>query len=91
MSRTIDPTRSRREARYIIMNAPAQCQRSGQFLFNSLRHEVAEAVRGTLFDPFYKDLSEYEVADWLENHVIYNDQGEMICVFSGNTILWEEG
>lgn len=83
--------RSTREAQYIFDNAPMLEQRTGQLLFNSLRQQVAAKVRGTLFDPFYKKLELHEIIDWFENHIVFNDDGIMICVFNGNEILWEEG
>jgi hypothetical protein len=83
-------TRSTREAEYVVRMAAELDQRTGQFLFNYLRHEVAEAARGTVFDPFEKDLSQYEVEQWLESHIIYNDDGKMIAFFIGDLILWEE-
>jgi hypothetical protein len=82
--------RSTREAQYIVRMAPQLDQRTGQLLFNNLRSEVAEACRGTVYDPFYEDLSLDEIIQWLEDHVIYNDQGIMTCFFIGNTILWED-
>jgi hypothetical protein len=82
--------RSRKEAEYIFEMADYHCQRTGQFLFNSLRHEIAEVVRNTLFDPFYKELSLGEIIDWLENHILFDDQGKMIYLFSDNQILWKE-
>ena len=82
--------RSQREAEYICNMAAQLDQRNGQFLFNHLRHEVAEAARGTLYDPFYKELSQDEVAQWLEDHIVWNDDGRMIAFFIGETILWEE-
>jgi hypothetical protein len=83
--------RSTREAEYIFDNAPMLEQRTGQLLFNSLRQQVAAKVRDTDFDPFYKDLTLFEIIEWLENHVVYNDEGIMIRLFDGNEILWEEG
>jgi hypothetical protein len=82
--------RSIQEADYIVHMADYHQQRTGQFLFNNLKHEIAEIVRGSLFDPFYKSLSEHEVVEWLEHHIIYSDDGIMICLFDGDHILWEE-
>lgn len=62
--------------------------RTGQSLFNNLPREVKEVVRGSLFDPFHKDLNRFEIASWVDDHLIFDDKG--ICgVFRGNTILWE--
>ena len=82
--------RSTREAEYIYNVAPMCGYRTGQLLFNSLRYEVAEKIRGTIFDPFYKEMSLFELIEWINNHIIYDNEGMMICVFDGNTILWEE-
>lgn len=82
--------RSTQEAKYIVEMAPYHDQRTGQLLFNSLKHEIADIVRDTSFDPFYKELTCDEIIDWLENHIIYDDDGNMICLFNGNDILWEK-
>lgn len=73
----------------VIANAPAQNQREGQYLFNSLPTEAAAVVTGTDFDPFYKHMSQYQVEDWLNKHIIFNQSGSVIGVFANNKILWE--
>jgi hypothetical protein len=82
--------RSRREAQYIYDMAPAYDMRTGQLLFNSLKHEIAEVVRNTSFDPFYKDMELEEIVEWLEDHIIYDNQGMMVRLFSDHRVLWEE-
>lgn len=88
MSSTLE--RSSREAKYIYYTAPQYDMRTGQHLFNVLRHEIADVVRGTELDTFYQDMSLWEITEWLENHIIFSNDGRMIRLFSGHTILWEE-
>ena len=83
-------SRSKQEATYIFEVAPGYGERPGQFLFNSLRHEIADTVRGTFLDPFYKEMSLRQIIEWLENHIIYDDDGRMICLFDKNEVLWED-
>jgi hypothetical protein len=64
--------------------------RSGQALFNGLPGPAANAVAGTLFDPFHKMLSRDQVTDWIDNHLIFSDAGEVIGVFDNNKLLWGE-
>ena len=85
-----DEIRYHQEARYIVDTAPNYVQRTGQFLFNSLRHEVSQIVRSSHLDPFYKEMSYQEVVEWLENHIIYDETGRMIALFDEDRILWEE-
>lgn len=88
MSSTL--ARSTSEAKYIYYMAPQYEMRTGQHLFNVLRHEIADVVRGTELDTFYEDLSLGEIVDWLENHIIFSNDGRMVRLFSDNRILWEE-
>lgn len=88
MGRTID--RAHREAEYIYTMAPQYDMRPGQFLFNYLRHEVADVVRGTELDTFYQDLELEDIAQWLDQHIIYDNQGRMVRLHDGHHVLWEE-
>lgn len=88
MSSTL--ARSTREAEYIYFMAPQYEMRTGQLLFNVLRHEIADVVRNTKLDTFYKDMELEEIVEWLENHIIFSNDGRMIRLFSEHTILWEE-
>jgi hypothetical protein len=88
MSATL--TRSQREAEYIHFMAPQYDMRTGQLLFNILRHEIAEVVRNTELDTFYEDLELEEIVEWLENHIMFDNQGRMIRLFDGHRILWAE-
>lgn len=63
-------------------------QRTGQFLFNRLPEGAANVVRGTLFDPFYKELTPDQIVQWLDEHVVFDDYG-IIGIFNNNQILWE--
>jgi hypothetical protein len=83
--------RSTRQAEYTYNMAPLYGMRTGQLLFSDLRYEVAEIVRGTDLDPFYKDLSLLEIINWFEDHIVFDDQGIICRLFSGDTILWEAG
>jgi hypothetical protein len=76
-------------ADWVMTAARVHRQRTGQVMFNQLPHDVATAVRGTPFDPFYKDFGRQEIIQWYDDHIIWNDYDEIIVVFSANTILWE--
>ncbi len=89
MSRSLE--RSKREAQYIYDNAPMYDYRTGQLLFNSLKHEIAVVVRGTELDTFYEDLTLEELVEWFENHIIFDNQGRMVRLCDvGGKILWNE-
>lgn len=83
-------SRSESEAQYICTMAPFYKMRTGQLLFNMLRYEVAEVVRSTELDTFYKNLEFDEIVDWLDNHIIFDNFGTMVRLFSGHTILWQD-
>jgi hypothetical protein len=78
----------REYSRYIIMNNEQHGQRTGQYLFNSLPDGAREVVAGTMWDPFHKELSQYQIEDWLANHVVFNDNGTIIGIIAGRRILW---
>ncbi len=63
-------------------------QRPGQFLINSLPPGAYQVVTGTLFDPFHKPMERWHVVEWVDNHLILDEQ-EVIGVFNNNKILWE--
>ena len=57
-------------ARKVHFDARQRQYRSGQYLFNTLPVGAADAVRGKLFDPFYKDMSLEQLVEWVENHLV---------------------
>ena len=78
-------------AEYICEMAPQYSMRTGQLLFNSLRHEISKITRATNLDTFYREMTFEEVAYWLEEHIIYDDFGIMTHLINDGKILWEEG
>jgi len=80
---------SREYSREVIMHAEGQNQRTGQYLFNGLPDGARKAVAGTVFDPFHKNMSQYQIENWLEDHVVFNDNGSIIGIIAGRKILWE--
>ena len=90
MGRHLTTARTRREAEYIHTMAPVYDNRTGQLLFNTLRHEIADVVRDTDFDPFYEDLDLEEIVEWLEAHIMYDREGKMIRLFDEYGVLWED-
>lgn len=74
----------------ISRGAKSTGQRTGQYLFNHLPDGAANVIAGSLFDPFHKDLSPYEIRAWLGDHLIFSPLGEVIAVFNQNDILWTE-
>lgn len=77
-------------AHHICRKASLNGQRTGQYLFNGLRPEIADKVSSSLIDPFHKDLTNDEVKKWLDDHIIFAEDGEQIGLFDGNKILWEK-
>ncbi|MET0785765.1 MAG: hypothetical protein ABWY25_03590 [Paenisporosarcina sp.] len=80
---------AREYSREVLMHAESHGQRTGQYLFNGLPDEARFAVRGRLFDPFHKQMSQYSIEDWLMEHVIFNNSGAIVAIFDDNNILWE--
>jgi hypothetical protein len=62
--------------------------RTGQVLFNSLPAGPAGAVAGTSFDPFFKDLTEQQLYEWIDYHLI-TEGNEILGVFHNERIVWE--
>lgn len=82
--------RVRKHAEYIYDSAPVLGMRTGELLFAELRHEIADIVRDTDLDTFYDDLELEEIEEWLENHIVYNNQGIMERLKDDHGVLWEE-
>lgn len=74
---------------HIRIGAALKDQRTGQYMFNQLPAGPAAAVRGKLFDPFNKELTEREICAWIEDHLIFDGQ-RIVAVYNNNQILWEE-
>jgi hypothetical protein len=74
---------------WILKHAEKHHQRTGQYLFNSLPQEAGAVIVGTVFDPFHKDMSQYQVEDWLLHHAIFNDNESIVAIFNNNDMLWE--
>lgn len=62
--------------------------RLGQALFNTLPNWAAAVVTEKSFDPFYKDVPDWSVSKWIDNHLIFDEQG-LLAVFNNNEILAE--
>lgn len=78
----------------VMVYAPMTGQRTGQTLFNLLPTPAANAVRGTTFDPFFKNMNVREVAKWIQEHLIFGKwpgtgKDELIAVFNNDTVVWE--
>ncbi len=73
---------------YEIVDASNRDIRVGQALFNLLPGWAANRVASTLFDPFHKNFTDYELYTWINNHLIF-DGDEIIAVFNNDTILAE--
>lgn len=74
----------------IKRGARASGQRTGQYLFNQLPNDAASHVAGSLFDPFHKDLTTFEIQRWIDDHMIFNETGKLICIFNNDEVLWED-
>lgn len=60
--------------------------RVGQALFNALPQWAGSYVAGKLFDPFYTLLFRWEAQDWIDNHLIFGNDGELVAVIDGDTV-----
>ena len=63
--------------------------RPGQALFNVLPRDVSARVCGAMFDPFHRVKTWDEVKLWMEDHLIFDEDGYVIAVFNNNQILWQ--
>lgn len=75
--------------RQIIKGAEFYEQRTGQYLFNHLPNHIGGRVAGTSFDPFHKELSDREIYEWIDNHLVF-DGFEIVGLFHGEVVLWEK-
>lgn len=82
--------RAIQQAEYVCYLGPRLDMRTGEFLFNTLRHEIAEKVRATDLDPFYEDLEFEEVVDWVDGHIVFDNEGKMVRLQDDHGVLWEE-
>lgn len=81
---------AREHSRFVIMGAESHHQRTGQYLFNGLPVGARDKIVGNLWDPFYKEMSQYEIERWLNDHIIFNDRGKIIGLINNNEIIWED-
>lgn len=81
--------RSTEFTQLVLRYAKANDQRTGQALSNLVYSRTTFNTCDILDDPFHKDLSEREVFEWIERHLIFNDSGWIIGIFNKNIILWE--
>jgi hypothetical protein len=79
---------AREMSRDILINAESHNQRTGQYLFNGLPDEVRAVVAGKGWDPFYKQMSQYQLVDWITRYLVFDDNGKIIGVISGTHLLW---
>jgi len=76
-------------ARTIIMHAITHNQRTGQYLFNMLQEPIRNEVTGKDWDPFEKEMSQYQIEKWFEDHIVFGSDGKMIALFDESGFLWE--
>ena len=62
--------------------------RIGQALFNALPIWAGNVVAGTPWDPYHRDLTWFEVTNWMNAHLIFNND-ELIAVMNNDEILAE--
>ena len=74
----------------VVTYAKKNGQRTGQALFNLLPTHICDWVAGTLWDPFHKEFSPYEVRMWIESHLIFNDEGAIVGLFNDDKIIWDQ-
>ena len=86
----MSPDRFTREAEFVYYSAPLYDMRTGELLFDHLRHEIAEVVRDTPLDTFYEELEFEEVEEWLRKHIVYDNDGRMVRLHDDRGVLWEE-
>lgn len=79
---------AREYSRDVVMNATKHGQKSGQYLFNGLPDGARKAVTGMLWDPFHKDMSQYQIEEWINDHLALNESGRVIGVVTGGKIIW---
>lgn len=86
-----NPDRVRQISQWVCDSARVYGQPEGTRIFRSLSREAAEAIRTTRFDdPFGQILTEEEVIQWFDDHVVFDDEGYMIAIYAGNECLWRE-
>lgn len=73
---------------HILRKAGNTGQRTGQYLYNSLPQIVAQLVNGKLFDPFHGEYTRAELAEWIDNHLIF-EGNEIVALFDKDRIIWE--
>lgn len=73
----------------ILRGAKESEQRTGQYLFNSLPEGAQEVITRTMSDPYQQDFDVYELTNWVNNHLIFDEDGAIINVFNGDTVLWD--
>lgn len=65
--------------------------RPGQELFNSLPTWVGNRLAGLHIDPFHnRDIKTVrDVQHWIDHHLIFDDDGQVIALFNYNEVLAE--
>jgi len=81
---------AREYSKDIIEHAAEHDQKTGQYLFNSLPVEVRMQLAGLSWDPFERDMNQYQVEQWLKDHIIFNADGRIVGLYSGSMKLWED-
>lgn len=73
----------------VLETANAYSWRFGQTLFNLLPQELSWAITSSTIDPFHKHMSYKDVCKWVEDHLVFSDDGKVIAIFNNNEILAE--
>lgn len=64
--------------------------RLGTALFECLPSWAGRKVAGTSLDTFDLPLTLDQVFKWLDNHVIFDDSGQIIALFDGDVVIAEK-
>ena len=80
MNRVMQSYHATMLADQIVDTANRRVQRTGQVLYACLPHEAAMLVCKSDIDPYKSHWNEWVIRQWLEDHVVFNSNGDIIAV-----------
>lgn len=77
-------------SRFVVEGADINQEHVGHRLIDSLSPEVAGVVRNQEFNPrFIDDMTLEDVIDWVDEHIIFDNKGNLIGVIDHGELLWK--
>lgn len=74
----------------VMLEAAERGTSVGKILYLRLPEPAANIATNKYFDPYFQHLTKVTLWNWLENHVLFDKDGQIVVLHDRGIILWKE-